>query len=318
MLRSRIISTGAGLPEKILTNAMLAEKVETSDEWITERTGIKQRYIAGEGETTATLAAAAAKKALEKAGVKPDSIDLIIVGTATPDNTFPATAALVQKLIGAENAFAFDVQAVCSGFVFALSVADNFLRLGQARRALVIGADVFSKILDWNDRGTCVLFGDGAGAALLEAHEGLRGIISTKLFSDGRFYNQLYVDGGVGTSQTAGYLRMNGKEVFRHAVDKMSDCIKNILEENGMSVADISWLIPHQANVRILDSVAKKLGLPMEKVVISVDKHANTSAASIPLALDGHLAQGGIKEGDVVVLAAMGGGFSWGASLLKW
>jgi 3-oxoacyl-[acyl-carrier-protein] synthase-3 len=307
-----------------MTNAELASQVDTTDEWIVERTGIRQRYIAGEGETTATLATAAARAALADAGVEASSIGLIVLATATPDNTFPATATKVQAALGCNGCVAFDVAAVCSGFLYALATADSLLRTGMAKRALVIGAETFSRILDWEDRTTCVLFGDGAGAVVLEAPDadgtgGLEapGIIATRLHADGGCHDLLYVDGGPSTTQTVGHVRMKGREVFRHAVVNLADVLREVIEDTGISVEDIDWVVPHQANARILDATAKKLGIAPEKVIVTVDRHANTSAASVPLALDVARKDGRIKPGDLVMLEAMGGGFTWGASLIR-
>jgi len=321
---SRLLGTGSALPARVMTNAELAEQVDTTDEWIVERTGIRQRYIAGDGETTATLATAAARAALADAGVEASSIGLIVLATATPDNTFPATATKVQAALGCNGCVAFDVAAVCSGFLYALATADSLLRTGMAKRALVIGAETFSRILDWEDRTTCVLFGDGAGAVVLEAPDaaaagGLEapGIIATRLHADGGCHDLLYVDGGPSTTQTVGHVRMKGREVFRHAVVNLADVLKEVIEDTGISVADIDWVVPHQANARILDATAKKLGIAPEKVIVTVDRHANTSAASVPLALDVARKDGRIKPGDLVMLEAMGGGFTWGASLIR-
>ncbi len=321
MLRSVLIGTGSALPRRSVSNAQLAETVDTSDEWIVERTGIRNRYIAGEGETTASLATEAARKAMAVAGADPASIDLIILATATPDQTFPASATIVQDALGCNGCIAFDVAAVCSGFLYAVGVADAMIRAGSAKRAIVIGAETFSRILDWEDRTTCVLFGDGAGAILLEASDELgdnpRGILATKLHADGAHNELLYVDGGPSTTQTVGHLRMKGREVFRHAVVNLAQVLRTVLDEVGLEIADIDWLVPHQANARILEATAKKLGMPREKVVITVDRHANTSAASVPLALDTAIGDGRIKPGDLVMLEAMGGGFTWGASLIR-
>jgi 3-oxoacyl-[acyl-carrier-protein] synthase-3 len=320
---SRLLGTGSALPRQVVTNADLAERVDTSDEWIVERTGIRQRYIAGEDETTATLATAAARAALADAGVDAASIGLIVLATATPDNTFPATATKVQAALGCTGGIAFDVAAVCSGFLYALATADSLLRTGMAKRALVIGAETFSRILDWEDRTTCVLFGDGAGAVVLEAPSGdaagkdAPGIIATRLHADGSCHDMLYVDGGPSTTQTTGHVRMKGREVFRHAVVNLSDVLKEVIEEAGISVDEIDWVVPHQANARILDATAKKLGIAPEKVIVTVHTHANTSAASVPLALDVARKDGRIKPGDLVMLEAMGGGFTWGASLIR-
>lgn len=321
--RSVVTGFGSYLPENAVSNAELAKKVDTSDEWIRQRTGIRQRYIAADGEMTSDLALAAARPALERAGLSANDLDLIVVATTTPDETFPATATRVQAELGMTRGAAFDVQAVCSGFVYGLAVADNFLQLGQAQTALVIGAETFSRLLDWEDRGTCVLFGDGAGAVVLSAEEGQgdktdRGLLSTHIYSDGRHHDALYVDGGPSSTGTAGHVRMNGKEVFRHAVVRMAEAIDTALEKNSLSPSEIDWMVPHQANVRIIDAMAKRLGLPPEKVVITVDRHANTSAASIPLALSEAAYDGRIKQGDLILLEAMGGGFTWGSALLRW
>lgn len=300
-----------------MTNAELAKLVDTSDEWIIERTGIRSRRIAGKDETTSTLATAAARRALEAAGLDAGEIGLIIVATATPDYTFPSVGTQVQASLGIADCIAFDVQAVCSGFLYALSVADSMLRNGAADKALVIGSETFSRILDWEDRTTCVLFGDGAGAVVLSAEVGDRGILATRLHADGRHREMLYVDGGPSTTGTVGKLRMRGREVFRHAVVNLADVLTETMEAVGMSPADIDWVVPHQANMRILDGTAKKLGLAREKVVVTVDRHANTSAASVPLALDEAVRDGRIKQGDLVVLEAMGGGFTWGAAAVR-
>ncbi|ODS56583.1 MAG: 3-oxoacyl-ACP synthase [Agrobacterium sp. SCN 61-19] len=323
MIRSVVRGFGAALPKRIMTNADLESLVETSDEWIVQRTGIKQRYIAGEGETTASLGAAAAQEALDRAGLTAADIDLIICATSTPDNTFPATAVNIQNRLGMHHGFAFDVQAVCSGFVYAMATADLYIRGGMAKRVLVIGAETFSRILDWTDRTTCVLFGDGAGALVLEAAEGEgtvadRGVLTSNLRSDGTHREKLYVDGGPSTTGTVGHLRMEGREVFKHAVGMITDVIEAAFTATGTTADDIDWLVPHQANKRIIDGSAKKLGIPDEKVVITVDKHGNTSAASIPLALATAAGDGRIKQGDLVMLEAMGGGFTWGAVLVRW
>jgi 3-oxoacyl-[acyl-carrier-protein] synthase-3 len=319
---SRITGTGSALPRRVVTNAELAERVETSDEWIIERTGIRQRHIAEPDETTATLATAAARAALADAGIDASDIGLIVLATATPDNTFPATATKVQQALGCNGGIAFDVAAVCSGFLYALTVADSLLKTGMAKRALVIGAETFSRILDWDDRTTCVLFGDGAGAVVLEAPvagsaSDAPGILGSRLHADGAQHDLLYVDGGPSTTQTTGHVRMKGREVFRHAVVNLSDVLKEVLEATGVSAEEIDWVVPHQANARILDATAKKLGIAPEKVVVTVDRHANTSAASVPLALDVARKDGRIKPGDLVMLEAMGGGFTWGASLIR-
>ena len=320
MIRSVITGSGSALPAKCVTNAEMAERVETSDEWIVERTGIRQRYIAGAGETTSTLATEAARNALEDAGVEASEIGLIVLATATPDHTFPATATQVQHALGCGGGVAFDVQAVCSGFLYALATADSMLRTGMAQKALVIGAETFSRILDWEDRTTCVLFGDGAGAVVLEAQDVAEdgpGILSTKLHADGAHRELLYVDGGPSTTGEVGKLRMKGREVFRHAVVNLADVLREVIGNTGISAEEIDWVVPHQANARILDATARKLNLPAEKVIVTVDKHANTSAASVPLAFDVARRDGRIKQGDLVMFEAMGGGFTWGASLAR-
>ncbi|MBC8268244.1 MAG: ketoacyl-ACP synthase III [Rhodospirillaceae bacterium] len=316
-MHSRISGTGSFLPERIVTNAELAKTVDTSDEWIVERTGIRQRHIAAEGETTANIAHQAALRALDAAAVSIADIDLVVLATATPDNTFPSTATKVQSLLGMTHGAAFDIQAVCSGFVYALAIADNFIKAGQAERVLVIGAETFSRILDWEDRTTCVLFGDGGGAVVLEKSE-KEGILSTHLHSDGRYGNLLYVDGGPSTTQSVGHLRMSGPEVFRHAVVNLASVVDESLAANNYQRSDIDWLVPHQANLRILTGTARKLGLAQDRVVVTVDRHANTSAASIPLALDEAVRDGRIQEGQLVLMEAMGGGFTWGAALVRW
>lgn len=317
-LRSVFLGVGSALPARRVDNAELAAQVDTSDEWIVERTGIRSRYIAGEGETTATLAAEAARKALEQAGLAPSDIDLIVLATATPDQTFPSSATKVQHLLGIRDAIAFDVHAVCTGFLYALTTADAMLRGGNAKTALVIGAETFSRILDWEDRTTCVLFGDGAGAIVLRAEETEeRGILATKLHADGQWGDMLYVDGGPSTTGTVGKLRMKGREVFRHAVVNLAEVLGEVLEAGGKTPEDVDWVVPHQANARIIDATARKLGLSPDKVVLTVDRHANTSAASVPLALDVAVKDGRIKPGDLIVLEAMGGGFTWGAALLS-
>lgn len=323
MIRSVVRGYGAALPKRAVANRELEGVVETSDEWIVQRTGIRQRYIAGEGETTASLGEAAARAALDKAALTPADIDLIIVATSTPDNTFPATAVNIQNRLGMTHGFAFDMQAVCSGFVYAMATADMYIRGGMAKRVLVIGAETFSRILDWKDRTTCVLFGDGAGALVLEAAEGEgtiadRGVLTSHLRSDGTHKEKLYVDGGPSTTGTVGHLRMEGREVFKHAVGMITDVIEAAFEATGTTAEDLEWLVPHQANRRIIDGSAKKLGIPSEKVVVTVDLHGNTSAASIPLALSVALDDGRIKQGDLVMLEAMGGGFTWGAVLVRW
>jgi 3-oxoacyl-[acyl-carrier-protein] synthase III len=321
-LRSQVAGCGAYLPERIITNYELADRLDTSDEWIRQRTGIGERRVAAPGELTSDLAVRAAEQALTNAGISGSDLDLLVVATATPDNTFPATATKVQARLGMERGAAFDVQAVCAGFIFALSVVDNALRLGQARTALVIGAETFSRILDWEDRGTCVLFGDGAGAVVLKAvtASGLGGrfILSNHLHSDGRHYDILYVDGGPSSTRDAGLLRMEGREVFRQAVQHLSDVVDEALRANGLTAADIDWLVPHQANSRIIDGMGRKLGLSPDKIVMTIEHHANTSAASIPLALEAAVKDGRIKPGHLVLMEALGGGLSWGASLVRW
>ena len=321
-LRSQVAGCGAYLPERIITNYALADRLDTSDEWIRQRTGIGERRVAAPGELTSDLAVRAAERALTNAGISGSDLDLLVVATATPDNTFPATATKVQARLGMERGAAFDVQAVCAGFIFALSVVDNALRLGQARTALVIGAETFSRILDWEDRGTCVLFGDGAGAVVLKAvtASGLGGrfILSNHLHSDGRHYDILYVDGGPSSTRDAGLLRMEGREVFRQAVQHLSDVVDEALRANGLTAADIDWLVPHQANSRIIDGMGRKLGLSPDKIVMTIEHHANTSAASIPLALETAVKDGRIKPGHLVLMEALGGGLSWGASLVRW
>jgi 3-oxoacyl-[acyl-carrier-protein] synthase-3 len=316
--RSVILGTGSALPARMVTNEELAQTVDTTDQWIVERTGIRSRYVAGEDETTATLATEAAKRALEHAGVAATDIGLIVLATATPDQTFPSSATKVQAALGINDCVAFDVHAVCTGFLYALTVADSMLRSGTATKALVIGAETFSRILDWEDRGTCVLFGDGAGALVLSAEESESGILATRLHADGRHNDLLFVDGGPSTTGTVGKLRMKGREVFRHAVVNLADVLNEVLAAAGLTSADVDWVVPHQANARILDATAKKLGLPAEKVVVTVDRHANTSAASVPLALDTAVRDGRIKRGDLIVLEAMGGGFTWGAAALRY
>lgn len=323
MIRSVVAGCGAYLPARTLTNDELAQKVDTSDAWIVERTGIRERHIAAEGELTSDLARIAAERALADAEMAAAEVDLIVLATATPDLTFPATAAKVQAQLGIRRGAAFDIQAVCTGFIYALAVADNFLKAGQFRTALVIGAETFSRILDWNDRGTCVLFGDGAGAVVLRAEEARgtnrdRGVLSTHLHADGRQHDLLYVDGGPSTTGTSGFLRMAGKEVFRHAVVNLAAVVDEALTANGVTAKDVDWLVPHQANKRILDATAKKLGLAPEKVIVTVDKHGNTSAASVPLALAAGAADGRIKPGQLLLLEAMGGGFTWGSALVRW
>jgi 3-oxoacyl-[acyl-carrier-protein] synthase III len=330
--RSIIAGCGSYLPQRVVTNEELSDTVETDDDWIVSRTGIRQRHIAAEGEMTSDLALAAAERALEHAGIPASDVDLLILATTTPDLTFPATATKVQHRLGMTNGAAFDMQAVCSGFVFGLSVADNFIKAGQAKTVVLIGAETFSRILDWEDRTTCVLFGDGAGAVVMRAaengedtedygetgHNRGRGVLSTHIHSDGATNDLLYVDGGPSSTQTVGHVRMNGREVFRHAVTNLAEIVGETLDANGLSTDDIDWLVPHQANKRILDGTARKLGMPIEKIVVTVDRHANTSAASIPLALDEAVKDGRIQTGDLVLLEAMGGGLTWGAGLVRW
>ena len=323
MIRSVVRGVGSALPKRVLTNQEMESMVDTTDEWIVQRTGIRQRYIAGEGETTASLGEAAARAALADAGMDPSEIDLIVLATSTPDNTFPASAVNVQNRLGIKHGAAFDIQAVCTGFVYAMATADLYIRGGMAKRALVIGAETFSRILDWNDRTTCVLFGDGAGAVVLEGQEGQgtardQGILTSHLRSDGTHKDKLYVDGGPSTTGKAGFIHMEGREVFKHAVGMITDVIYDAFNATGIQAEDIDWLVPHQANVRIIEGSAKKLGIPMEKVVVTVDKHGNTSAASIPLALAEAVRDGRVKRGDIVLLEAMGGGFTWGSVLLRW
>ncbi|MBG6148418.1 3-oxoacyl-[acyl-carrier-protein] synthase-3 [Labrenzia sp. EL_142] len=323
VIRSTVTGCGSFLPEKILTNGDLAKMVDTSDEWIVQRTGIEQRHIAGEGQFTSDLALEAARRALESAGREASDIDTIILATATPDNTFPATSVTVQARLGITHGFAFDVQAVCSGFVYAMTTADAYIRSGLSKRCLVIGAETFSRILDWEDRTTCVLFGDGAGAVVLERTECAgtnddRGILTSHLRSDGRHKEKLYVDGGPSTTQTVGHLRMEGREVFKHAVGMITDVIEDAYEATGLTSDDLDWFIPHQANKRIIDASARKLGIAPEKVVTTVQSHGNTSAASIPLALDAAVRDGRVKKNDLLMLEAMGGGFTWGSVLLRW
>jgi 3-oxoacyl-[acyl-carrier-protein] synthase-3 len=313
-----VAGVGSALPQRKVTNDELAATVDTSDEWIVERTGIRSRYIAADGETTGSLALEAARRALDHAGLSAKDIDLIVLATATPDQTFPSTATKVQAALGINDCIAFDVHAVCTGFLYALSVADSMLRSGGAAKALVIGAETFSRILDWEDRATCVLFGDGAGALVLSAEESDSGILSTRLHADGRHNDLLFVDGGPSTTGTVGKLRMKGREVFRHAVVNLAEVMGEVLDGAGLSPADVDWVVPHQANARILDATARKLGLPAEKVVVTVDRHANTSAASVPLAFDTAVKDGRIKRGHLVVLEAMGGGFTWGAAALRY
>ena len=323
MRRARIIGTGAYLPARAVSNEELSRTVDTSHEWIVQRTGIEQRHIAADGEMTSDLACAAAREALQYAGLGADRLDMILVATTTPDHTFPACATAVQAKLGADRAVAFDLQAVCSGFVYALAVADNFVKAGQAENVLVIGAETFSRLLDWNDRRTCVLFGDGAGAVVLRAEEGTgtvfdRGVLATLLGSDGRHYRDLYVDGGPSSTGTAGHVRMNGREVFRFAVNALSTATRRVLEIGGLEVDDVDWLVPHQANSRILEAVRRNLGLPEDRMLVTVNRHANTSAASVPLALAEAAAAGRLRPNQIVVTNAMGGGFTWGAALLRW
>lgn len=323
MIRSVVRGTGAALPRRIMKNADFEGMVETSDEWIAQRTGIRQRHIAADDETTASLGEAAARAALANAGLTPADIDLIVLATSTPNNTFPATAVDIQNRLGMHHGFAFDMQAVCSGFVYAVATADLYIRGGQAKRVLVIGSETFSRILDWSDRSTCVLFGDGAGALILEAGEGVgtiadHGVLAASLRSDGTHKDKLFVDGGPSTTGTVGHLRMEGREVFKHAVGMITDVIEATFSQAGISADDLDWFVPHQANKRIIDASAKKLGIAEEKVVVTVDLHGNTSAASVPLALSVAVADGRIKKGDLVLLEAMGGGFTWGAVLVRW
>lgn len=323
MIRSVVRGTGAALPRRIMKNADFEGMVETSDEWIAQRTGIRQRHIAADDETTASLGEAAARAALDSAGLTPADIDVIVLATSTPNNTFPATAVDVQNRLGMHHGFAFDMQAVCSGFVYAVTTADLYIRGGLAKRVLVIGAETFSRILDWSDRSTCVLFGDGAGALVLEADEGTggiadRGVLAMSLRSDGVHKDKLFVDGGPSTTGTVGHLRMEGREVFKHAVGMITDVIEATFSQAGITAADLDWFVPHQANKRIIDASAKKLGIAEQKVVVTVDLHGNTSAASVPLALSVAVADGRIKKGDLVLLEAMGGGFTWGAVLVRW
>ena len=322
-IQSIVRGVGGYLPERVMTNDDLAKLVDTSDEWIVQRTGIRQRHIAAEGEVTSDLALVAAKRALENAGLEASDIDLIVVGTTTPDMTFPATAAILQQKLGITGGSAFDVQAVCSGFVFGIATADSYLKTGMAKRALVVGAETFSRILDWTDRATCVLFGDGAGAVILEAKEvpddaPEDGVLVSSLRTDGRHWDKLYVDGGVSGSQTVGHLRMEGREVFKHAVGMISDVIEDVLAKTGKTTDDLDWFVPHQANKRIIDGAGRKLGIPEAKTVVTVDRHANTSAASVPLALWVASQEGRIRKGDLVMIEAMGGGFTWGATLIRW
>ncbi|EIM75919.1 3-oxoacyl-(acyl carrier protein) synthase III [Nitratireductor aquibiodomus RA22] len=323
MTRSVVRGIGSALPRRIMKNAEFEKLVDTTDEWIVQRTGIRQRHIASEDETTASLGEAAARAALDSAGLTPADIDMIILATSTPNNTFPATAVEIQERLGMSGGFAFDMQAVCSGFVYAITTADLYIRGGQAKRMLVIGSETFSRILDWNDRTTCVLFGDGAGAVVLEAEDGeaaleQRGVIASSLRSDGSQRDKLYVDGGPSTTCTVGHLRMQGREVFKHAVGMITDVIEDVFDKAGITAEDIDWFVPHQANRRIIDASAKKLGIAEEKVVVTVDLHGNTSAASVPLALSVAVERGQIKKGDLVLLEAMGGGFTWGAVLVRW
>ncbi len=316
--RAAVLGVGSALPRRRVSNDELAAQVDTTDQWIVERTGIRSRYIAGDGETTASLATDAARRALDHAGVSAADIDLIVLATATPDQTFPSSATKVQAALGIDDCIAFDVHAVCTGFLYALSVADSMLRSGNSEKALVIGAETFSRILDWEDRATCVLFGDGAGALVLGAEDSDRGILATKLHADGRHNDLLFVDGGPSTTGTVGKLRMKGREVFRHAVTNLASVLTEVLAEAGLSADDVDWVVPHQANARILEATARKLGLPAAKVIVTVDEHANTSAASVPLALDVAVKDGRIKRGDLIVLEAMGGGFTWGAAALRY
>ena len=318
--KSIVSGIGASLPQEVVTNKDLSMRMDTSEEWIEERTGIKERRIASKDETTSSLGTDAAQIAIDNSGLKNSDIDLIILATATPDNTFPASATLIQSSLGIERGYAYDMQAVCSGFVFAIEAADNAIKAGNIKNALVIGSETFSRILDWDDRATCVLFGDGAGAMVLSAssEDTNRGVLSNHLHSDGRYKNLLYVDGGPSTTNNVGYLRMDGKGVFKHAVQNLSSAIIEAIEYNNIAIEDIDWFVPHQANIRILEAVSKKVGLSKDKVIITVDKHANTSAASIPLALYDAVQKDKIKTGDLVLLEAMGGGFSWGSTLIRW
>ena len=323
VIRSVIGGCGSYLPVNVVTNDDLAARVDTSDKWIVTRTGIRQRHFVAEGEKTSDLSLHAARAALNDAGLAADDLDMIVLATTTPDETFPATATTLQAALGMTRGCAFDMQAVCSGFIFGLAMADSFIQTGQAARALVVGAETFSHLLDWQDRTTCVLFGDGAGAVVLEGREGTgtvadRGILSSKLHSDGRYHDALYVDGGPSSTQTTGHVRMAGREVFRHAVANMADVVHETLDAAGLTLADVDWLVPHQANKRILDATAKRLGLDPAKVIVTVDRHANTSAASVPLALAEGAGDGRIKQGDIVVMEAMGGGFTWGACVARW
>jgi 3-oxoacyl-[acyl-carrier-protein] synthase-3 len=317
-LRSIVLGSGSALPKRKVSNEELAQTVDTTDQWIVERTGIRSRHLAGDGETTASLATDAARRALEHAGIDASEIGLIVLATATPDQTFPSSATKVQAALGINDCVAFDVHAVCTGFLYALSVADSMLRGGTAKKALVIGAETFSRILDWEDRGTCVLFGDGAGALVLGGEESESGILATRLHADGRHNDLLFVDGGPSTTGTVGKLRMKGREVFRHAVVNLADVLNEVLEAAGLTTGDVDWVVPHQANARILDATARKLGLSPDKVVVTVDQHANTSAASVPLAFDAAIRDNRIKRGDLVILEAMGGGFTWGAAALRY
>jgi 3-oxoacyl-[acyl-carrier-protein] synthase-3 len=321
---SKILGCGAFLPQRVVTNDDLAELVDTSDEWITARTGVRRRHLAADDEFTSHLATEAARNALEDAGVAANDIDIIVVGTTTPDRTFPATAVRLQRDLGLDGGAAFDLQAVCSGFIYALSVVDSMIRAGQARTALVVGADTMSRLLDWEDRATCVLFGDGAGAVVVQGVEAKgngedrSGILSTHLHSDGRLEDLLYTDGGPSTTKSVGRLRMEGKEVFRHAVTKLADVVTEALDANGLTPDDIDWLVPHQANKRIIDSTTRRLQMPADKVILTIEDHANTSAASIPLALTQAVRDGRIQEGDLILMEAMGGGLTWGAALVRW
>jgi 3-oxoacyl-[acyl-carrier-protein] synthase-3 len=322
-LRAQVLGCGACLPSRVVTNQEISQRVETSDEWIQQRTGIRERRLAADGELTSDLGLRAAEAALGTSGLAANDLDLIICATSTPDETFPATATRIQSRLGMTRGAAFDVQAVCSGFVYGLSVADSFIRAGQAGTVMVLGAETFSRILDWSDRSTCVLFGDGAGAVIVQRVENGgtakdRGVLSTHIFSDGRHHDALYVDGGPSSTGTSGHLRMDGREVFRHAVVRMAEAIDVALSSNGLTPGDIDWLVPHQANARIIDAMAKRLNLPAERVVLTVDRHANTSAASIPLALSEATADGRIQRGDLVLIEAMGGGFTWGSALIRW
>ena len=323
MRRSVFLGCGSYLPDKILTNDDLAKNLDTSDEWISKRTGIRQRHIAAEGQFTSDLGVEASKVAIANAGITLDEIDLIVLATVTPDNTFPSTATHIQSKLGVKRGAAFDVQAACSGFIYALNSVDNMIRLGQANKALLVGAETFSRIVDWEDRSTCVLFGDGAGAVVLGAEDNIgsnedRGVLSTHIHSDGDYYKLLWTNGGPSTNGQAGYIEMDGADVFKHAVLRMAETVQESLAENDLDISDIDWLVPHQANIRIMDSVAKKLSIDKSKVVVTVDQHANTSAATIPMALADAQSRQCFSSGDLISLTAMGGGFTWGSALIRW